>query len=69
MLLEKDKYCCCPNCGCKTFEEIHHVNVCMTKNEWNDMFPVPYREADRYKCTRCGKKYSGKELAENWKQG
>ncbi len=62
MLLEKDKYCKCPNCTCKSFKDVSIVNVVVTKNEWNDDILVPVHEARRFKCTRCGKEFSANEL-------
>lgn len=66
MLLEKDKYCTCPNCGCKSFKDVSIINVQVIKNEWNEdmLFPVP--ETSRYKCTRCGKEFSGNDLYEHY---
>ena len=53
VLLEKDRYCCCPNCNCKSFKEINIVNVVVMKDEWNDERLHSVREKNRYKCTRC----------------
>ena len=70
MLLEKSKYCCCPNCNCKSFKEVYIVNVVVAKDEWNDERLHSVREKNRYKCIRCGKEFSGKELKEYYdKQG
>ena len=54
MLLEKDKYCCCPNCKCKSFIDISIINVQVIKNEWNDDMLLPTPETSKYKCDRCG---------------
>ena len=62
MLLGKDKYCSCPNCGNKSFKDISIVNLTVIKDEWNDDFLFPQKEKDRYKCTRCGKEYNGEEI-------
>ena len=70
MLLEKDKYCNCPNCGCKSFRDVSVINIRVVKNEWNDDMLIPTPERDRYKCTRCGKEFKAQELYEYWlKQG
>ena len=70
MLLEKDKYCCCPNCNCKSFKEIDIVNVVVMKDEWNDERLHSVIEKNRYKCIRCGEEFSVKELKEYYdKQG
>jgi DNA-directed RNA polymerase subunit RPC12/RpoP len=62
MLLEKDKYCKCPNCGCKSFKDVSIVNVKVIKDEWNEDFLVASHELNRYKCTRCGKEWSSDDL-------
>ncbi len=62
MLLEKSKYCSCPNCGSKSFKDISIVNVTVCKNEWNEDFLLPEHETVKYKCTRCGKEHTGEEL-------
>ena len=70
MLLEKDKHCCCPNCGCKSFKDISIINVIVTKDEWNDDMLTSQREVSKYKCTRCGKEFAASDLYEHWlKQG
>ena len=66
MLLEKDKYCSCPNCGCKSFRDVSIVNVIVTKDEWNDEYLVPKHETNRYKCTRCGKEFTSSDLYEHY---
>ena len=66
MLLEKDKYCSCPHCGCKSFKDVSIVNVIVMKDEWNDEFLMPRKETQRFKCARCGKEFTGKELHEHY---
>lgn len=70
MLFEKDPYCKCPNCGCKSFKDVSIMNVKVMKDEFGDEFLVPYPEVDRFKCTRCGKEFSSEQLKEHYnKQG
>ena len=69
MLLEKDKYCCCPNCKCKSFIDISIINIQVIKNEWNDDMLLPTPETSKYKCARCGKEFTSSELYENYCKG
>lgn len=69
MLLEKDKYCSCPNCGCKSFKDVSIVNIIVTKDEWNDDMLVPVSEKNRYKCTRCGKEFNANDLYDHYSKG
>ena len=62
MLLEKNKYCKCPNCGCMSFKDVSIVNVVVMKDEWNDEFLMPQKEIQKFKCTRCGKEFTADEL-------
>lgn len=68
LLLEKDKYCKCPNCGCKSFKDVSIVNVIVAKDEWGDLTLFPQDETNRYKCTRCNKEFCADDLFEDWKQ-
>ena len=70
MLLEKDKYCKCPHCGCKSFKDVSIVNVKVLKNEFGDDMLVKHYETNRYKCIRCNKEFNEEQLYEDWlKQG
>lgn len=66
MLFEKDKYCSCINCGCKSFKDVSIVNVMVKRDEWNDDYLSPRKEIQKFKCTRCGKEYSADELYEHY---
>ena len=62
MLLEKNKHCKCPNCGCMSFKDVSIVNVVVMKDEWNDEFLMPQKEIQKFKCIRCGKEFTANEL-------
>ena len=66
MLLGKDKYCGCPNCGCKSFKDVSIVNIIVTKDGWNDDILTTVPETDRYKCCRCGKEFAASEIYEHY---
>ena len=67
MLLEKDKYCSCPNCGCKEFKDISVVVLTVIRNEFNDDMMYPQKFKERFKCTRCGKEFSAEEIYSHYK--
>ncbi len=66
MLLEKDKYCSCPNCGCKEFKDVSTVLLPVMKNEFNDYVVHPSRYQEKFKCTRCGKEHSLSDIYEHY---
>ena len=66
MLLEKDKYCSCPHCGCKSFKDVSIVNVVVMKDEWGDEYLAPRKETQKFKCARCGKEFSANELYKHY---
>ena len=65
MLLGKDKYCACPHCGNKEFKDVSTVLLPVTKNEFNDLVVYPIKHQERFKCTRCGKEFSNKEIRDH----
>ena len=66
MLVGKDKYCSCPNCGCKEFKDVSIVLLPVMKNEFNDHVVYPSKHKERFKCTRCGKEYDLSDIYENY---
>lgn len=66
MLLEKDKHCSCPHCGCKSFQDISIVNVIVMKDEWNDEYLTSKKEKQKFRCIRCGKEFFATELHKHY---
>lgn len=68
MLLDKDPFCKCPNCQCKSFKDISIVNVKVIKNEFGDDMMITNIESKNYQCVRCGKTFNEENLYEYYKK-
>ena len=65
MLTHNDPYCSCPHCGNKTFRDCTIYSIKTMKDEFGDIITIPYPEEERFKCTRCGKEFSNKEIRDH----
>ena len=65
MLTHNDPYCSCPHCGNKTFRDVSVFTIKTTKNEFGDMITIPHIEEEKFKCTRCGKIFTNREIRDH----
>ena len=65
MLTHNDPYCSCPNCGNKTFRDVSVFTIKTTKNEFGDMITITHIEEEKFKCTRCGKIFTNREIRDH----